>query len=211
MKDILRMMCTSLLGNNPTFHFLSQKRLLSKAVFFLLIFDSFTFILSIFAIECKQHKDIDLSMKIEDEVKQKQFRNEYHKAIINLFFTNNWVSAQIKDMLKPHQVTLQQYNVLRILNGQSPNEISIQDIKARMLDRMPDVSRIVERLRKQELINKITSSADKRTIKISISQKGKDLLESLKQYQEKMDQLVQKLSIEEATELNRLFDKIRSE
>lgn len=149
-------------------------------------------------------------MKIEEEVKQKKFRNEQHKAIINLFFTNNWVSSQIKDLLKPHQITLQQYNVLRILNGQAPNEVSIQDIKERMLDKMPDVSRIIERLRKQKLIEKHTNSTDKRSVKVTISQKGKDLLENLRHYHEKMDQTLHGLTQEEAMQLNQLLDKIRS-
>jgi DNA-binding MarR family transcriptional regulator len=150
-------------------------------------------------------------MKIEDEVQQRQFRNEFHKAIINLFFTNNWVTSQIKDILKPYKITIQQYNVLRILNGQYPDEVSLQDIKIRMLDKMPDISRILERLKKQELIERKTNLKDKRIMKVIISLKGRELIEKLKSCNQQIDDILQNLDLEDISLLNQILDKARTD
>lgn len=148
-------------------------------------------------------------MKIEDEIQQSRFRNEYHKAAANLLFTSNWLSNQVKDFLKPHQITFQQYNVLRILNGQFPKKISIQDIKERMIDKMPDVSRIVERLRRQSFIEREVSKNDRRVVRLTISEKGRELLAVLSKYYDEMDAILENLDNEEIKMLNQLLDKAR--
>ncbi len=148
-------------------------------------------------------------MKIEDEIQQGEFRNEYHKAATNLLFTSNWLSNQVKDFLKPHQITFQQYNVLRILNGQFPKKVSIQDIKNRMIDKMPDVSRIVERLRKQSLVEREVSKNDRRVVRLTISERGRELLKMLSSYYVDMDNILANLDPEEAALLSQLLDKAR--
>ncbi len=148
-------------------------------------------------------------MNIENEIQQTKFRNEYHKAAANLLFTSNWLSNQVKDFLKPHQITFQQYNVLRILNGQFPKKVSIQDIKDRMIDKMPDVSRIVERLRKQALIEREVSENDRRVVKLTINEKGRELLAVLSHYYDEMDAILANLDNQEIEILNQLLDKAR--
>ena len=149
-------------------------------------------------------------MRIEEEIHQKKFRNEYQKATINIIYTHNWLTTRHKRFLADHGITLQQYNVLRILRGQYPDSISTSAIRERMLDRSSDASRIVERIHKQGLVEKKVSALDKRLVDVKISSKGLKLLEKLDKQTEQMDQIVGSLTIEEAEELNRLLDKIRS-
>ena len=149
-------------------------------------------------------------MRIEEEIHQKKFRNEYQKASINLIYTNNWLTTKQKRFFAEHDITLQQYNVLRILRGQYPGSISTSAIRGRMLDRSSDASRIVDRLTKQGLVEKKICPTDKRLVDVTISEKGLKLLEKIDQSIDELDHAVGNLTVGEAQELNRLLDKIRS-
>lgn len=150
-------------------------------------------------------------MSLEEEIYQKGFRNEYHKAIVNLFHTHNHVVTAMNDIFKAHEITRQQYNVLRILRGQYPKHASINLIRERMLDKMSDASRIVERLRIKELICRKECLADKRTVEITISEKGLKLLEKMENDVNTSDNIISSnLSFEEVLKLNELLDKIRA-
>lgn len=150
-------------------------------------------------------------MSLEGEIQQRGFRNEYHKAIINLFHTHNYVVTAMNEIFKAHEVTRQQYNVLRILRGQYPKHASVNLIRDRMLDKMSDASRIVERLRIKELICRKECEVDKRTVEITISEKGLKLLESMEADVIRCDNLLAvNLTAEEVQKLNELLDKIRA-
>ena len=147
-------------------------------------------------------------MGIEKEIQQVTFRNEYHKLLMNLIFTSNAVVEKIKQLLESEDITPQQYNILRILRT-SKKPLSTLQIRERMLDKMSDTSRIVERLLKKELVNKQTSSYDKRLVDITISSKGSALLEKLDKQDDKLDSIAASLNTEEAKTLNGLLDKLR--
>jgi DNA-binding MarR family transcriptional regulator len=147
-------------------------------------------------------------MEIGSEIRQRKFRNEYHKATINLVFTANWMSEQLKGFFEPYDLTPQQFNILRILRG-SGAPLSTLQIRERMVDRMSDTSRIVDRLLKKQLVEKKTSQSDKRLVDVTISNKGLDLLAAIDQKQEALDGLVAGLTEEEAASLNKLLDKLR--
>ena len=89
-------------------------------------------------------------MSLEKDINQNKFRNEFQKATLNIIFTSNWLQSQVKLILEPADITPQQFNILRILRGESP--ISTLQIRERMLDKMSDTSRLVERLIKKELL-----------------------------------------------------------
>jgi DNA-binding MarR family transcriptional regulator len=148
-------------------------------------------------------------MNIEEEIKGK-FRNHYHKALINLVFTANQVSYQLKQTLKKHGLSEPQYNVLRVLRGfRAEKPLSINFIKERMLDRSSDVSRIVDTLVEKGLADRKENPADRRQKEIDITEKGVALLAEMLVCDKKADQLLAKLSPGEVDELNRLLDKIR--
>ena len=150
-------------------------------------------------------------MKIEDEIKQPHFRNTLQKASINLFFTHNWVEAKLKLVLEPFGVTMQQFNVLRILRGQYPNYVTTSTIRERLIDKMSDTSRIVDRLAQKEWVEKFACKADRRLVDIRISENGLDLLKQIDQIEDSLDAILGGLSEEDAEVLNTLLDKIREE
>jgi DNA-binding MarR family transcriptional regulator len=104
---------------------------------------------------------------------------------------------------------MQQFNILRILRG-SEEPLSTLQIRARMLDKMSDTSRIVDRLVLKGLAQKCVSKEDKRLVDVTISAAGKVLLARLDQKSDAFDQIIGAITSEEATELNRLLDKIRN-
>ena len=147
-------------------------------------------------------------MSIENDINQQTFRSEYQKAIINLIYTYNWTTEQIKHILDKENLTPQQFNILRILRG-SKEPLSTLKIRERMLDKMSDTSRIVDRLVLKELAIKVTCKRDKRLVDVSISDKGRKLLLKLDKHESEMEDIIKPLSEAEAQTFNQLLDKIR--
>ena len=149
-------------------------------------------------------------MGIEKDIKQDKFRNEYQKASINLIYTFGWLNGKSKEILAAEDITPQQFNILRILRGSYPQPLSTLQIRERMLDKMSDTSRIVDRLVAKGLVKKDACKKDQRLVDITISDKGKKTLERLDARQDEMDKILSNLSKKEAALLSDLLDKIRS-
>ena len=148
-------------------------------------------------------------MKIEDELQQTApFRCCHHRAIVNMIYTNNWLVEKIKHVLKPYKITMQQYNVLRILRG-AGEPISTCIIRDRMVDKMSDASRMVSRLEQKGLVVRKSCSIDKRLLDVSLSGEGQALLKQIEADSEKIDRIFCKLTNEEAQLLSKLLDKVR--
>lgn len=148
-------------------------------------------------------------MKLEDEIVQKKFKSEQEKAIINIFYTNNWLQNKYLCLFKTHDITHQQYNILRILRGQFPNSASIKLLKERMLDKMSDASRLVDKLVKKNFVKRHENKADRRSVDVIISEKGLKLLDQFDFLEDEAKKIMKPLSSDELKELNRLLDKIR--
>jgi DNA-binding MarR family transcriptional regulator len=148
-------------------------------------------------------------MSLETDIRQtRSFRSQHHKAIVNLIYTHNWVIEKLKIYLQEDGITHQQFNILRILRG-SNGPISTLQIRERMLDKMSDTSRIVDRLIIKGLATKSVSHHDKRLVDVLITEKGLATLKSIDDKQERLDKLMGNLNPEEAATINILFDKIR--
>ncbi len=156
------------------------------------------------------HETFSFYMGIEQDVQQVNFRNEYQKAVINLIYTYNWMREKTTSILDAEDITSQQFNILRILRGSFPKPLSTLQIRERMLDKMSDTSRIVDRLLSKDLVKKVTCKADRRLVDITITDKGLALLERLDQKQDEMDGVLKKLTKKEAVTLSTLLDKIRT-
>jgi len=148
-------------------------------------------------------------MSIEKEISQPKFRNEYQKGIINFIYTYNWMNEKMKAFFDREDITSQQFNILRILRG-AAKPLSTLQIRQRMLDRMSDTSRIVDRLIIKELVKKNICPADKRLVDVSITDKGKKLLEKIDKFEGEIDAIFGNLSASEVKSLNSLLDKIRA-
>ncbi len=147
-------------------------------------------------------------MGIENDINQRNFKSEYQKAIVNLIYTYNWTTEQLKQIFDQEDLTMQQFNILRILRG-SDKPLSTLQIRERMLDKMSDTSRIVDRLVLKGLVKKTTCKADKRLVDVVIADKGKKLLLKLDAYEPQIAAILGSLDESEAATLNHLLDKIR--
>ncbi len=148
-------------------------------------------------------------MKLEEEIKQKSFRNEFHKLAVNIIFTHGWLQTFNAQFLQKYQLTSQQFNILRILRGQHPNPASINLLKERMLDKMSDVSRLVERLRVKGLLERSTCENDRRKSDVVITEAGLNLLKEIDNFDPEFDNLFANISPSEAKTINNLLDKTR--
>jgi len=149
-------------------------------------------------------------MKIEDELKGR-FRNERHKALINLTFTEKQLTYSFFQLLKKYGLTEPQYNILRVLRGfRSQGTSSISFLKERMLDRSSDVSRLIDKLFEKGLVNRKENGSDRRQKDVEITEKGLQLLLNMDDCEKKADELLHNLTDGEVLELNRLLDKIRN-
>jgi len=149
-------------------------------------------------------------MKIEEAIQVKSFINEHHKLFVNLQFTNSWLQEILAKWLKPYGLTVQQFNVLRILRGQHPKPATVNLIIERMVDKSSNASRLVEKLRIKELIERQVNSVDRRQVDIVITSKGLCLLNELDETFEKVENKFKHLNENEAKTLNKLLDKFRN-
>lgn len=148
-------------------------------------------------------------MGIENDINQSKFRNDYQKAMINMIYTSNWMNERMKDFFDKEDITPQQFNILRILRG-AGKPISTLQIRQSMLDKMSDTSRIVDRLVVKDFVKKNTCDSDKRLVDVSITNKGKKLLEKMDRSESDMEAILGNLSEADAKMLNKLLDKIRT-
>ena len=149
-------------------------------------------------------------MKLEEAIKQKSFRSERQKLNINFIYTYSWIVNHQKPIYEEYGLTMQQYNVLRILRGNHPNPYSTHMIRDRMLDKMSDVSRIVDRLCKKGLVDSNQCSSDKRLVDVIITDEGLKLLKEMDKVVNKMENMFNNLSSKEQIKLNELLDKLRN-
>ena len=148
-------------------------------------------------------------MGLEKDIKQQHFTSENQKLIINLVFTNNWLTEKIRDFLSAEDITPQQFNILRILRGSHPQPLSTLTIRERMLDKMSDTSRIVDRLLLKGLVSKKTCPSDKRLVDISITEEGKKVLAKIDRNEKQITAIMANLDQQEMKSLNGLLDKMR--
>ena len=148
-------------------------------------------------------------MSIEKDISQPRFNSEYHKMNVNLIYTYNWVMEQSKKFFEKADLTPQQYNILRILRG-AGKPLSTLQIRQRMLDKMSDTSRIVDRLLKKGLVEKMICKDDRRLVDVTISETGRLLLHKLDTDTQELDLYLSNLSEAEAKTMNHLLDKLRN-
>jgi MarR family transcriptional regulator, 2-MHQ and catechol-resistance regulon repressor len=149
-------------------------------------------------------------MSIEKDIQQSRFRNNYHKVTVNLIYTLGWMRERTRHLLDAEDITEQQFNILRILRGSHPQPLSTLQIRERMLEKMSDTSRIVDRLVSKGLAKKVTCKEDRRLVDVGITDKGKKTLEKMDAHQDELDAIVGNLSEKEAATLSDLLDKLRA-
>ena len=149
-------------------------------------------------------------MRIEQAINQTRFRDDYHKVVVNLLYTGNWLRDAMGANLKSHDLLPQHYNALRIIKGKHPEPVSAGNIKEVMLDKASDVTRLLDKLEKLDYIQRRLCPHNRRKMDINITPKGLKILDEL---DEPMDSfyadLMQRVTVEEASMLSDLLDKVR--
>jgi DNA-binding MarR family transcriptional regulator len=146
---------------------------------------------------------------IGEEIRQEKFSSEYHKMVLNIIYTGNWITSINGGRLKKHKLSPPQFNILRILRGQHPKPATVNLLIERMLDKMSNASRLVDKLKVKGLVERKISENDRRACDVIISKKGLDLLSKIDRAQGEWEESFSNITKTEAKELNRLLDKLR--
>lgn len=149
-------------------------------------------------------------MGISEEIKQKSFKSELNKAVVNIIYTNGWLNQKQMEVFRPHGLTTPQFNILRILRGQYPKPATVNMLIERMLDKSSNASRIVDKLESKGLVERKQCSGDRRAVDVFISDQGLNLLAQIDTELSDWELQINKLTEDECTALNELLDKLRS-
>jgi DNA-binding MarR family transcriptional regulator len=147
--------------------------------------------------------------KIEEAIKQAEFKDSYNKAVVNLLYTHSYLVSFQTAVLKPMDLSPEQYNVLRILRGQQGKPATIAAIQDRMLNTMSNASRLVDKLKAKELVEREECPENRRKVDVLITEKGLRLLELLEPQVAALNKKVIHLDEAELIQLNGLLDKLR--
>ncbi len=149
-------------------------------------------------------------MRIEDAILQRHFPDVHLKAHINILYTAAWMSQISAQVLKPQGLTWQQYNIMRILKGMHPKPASIKELTRRMIDKMSNASRLVDKLERKGWAERHPAPEDRRRVRVTLTSEGFAVLERItKDLEQAILDYMKRLSKEEAEVLNTLLDKLR--
>lgn len=151
------------------------------------------------------------TLSLEKQIKNKPFNNEQLKANINVLYTANWLYNKMSAILKPYNLTHEQFNILRILRGSHPKSMCQKDVLSRMIAPQSNITALMKKLVGKGLVVIVKSTADKREYVINISEQGLELLKKMDTELKPEMVKVSNLSVSEAFHLNSLLDKIRDE
>jgi DNA-binding MarR family transcriptional regulator len=151
-------------------------------------------------------------MKIEDVIKSTVTLADDHKIILNIMYTQNVINEKLNEILKPHDISGEQYNVLRILRGQKGNPANMSMIQERMIARTSNTTRLVDKLLLKEYVTRKVCPENRRKIEVLITQKGLDILIQLDpKVLEHNSSLAKRLNTDEQKQLNTLLEKFRNQ
>ncbi len=146
--------------------------------------------------------DVEKVIKTEKEIPLKS------RTVIHFMLVNTKINETISTMLKPYEVSLQQFNVLRILRGQNGKPANLSTLNGRMVTKMSNTTRLVDKLLLKGYVNRRTCPSNRRKIEITITEQGKRQLEKMdKAMKDAEDKILENLSHKELEQLNILFDK----
>ncbi|WP_344928997.1 MarR family transcriptional regulator [Aquimarina addita] len=150
-------------------------------------------------------------MNIEDIIKTNSALPLSRKAIVNLLYTEHWVSDNMNTVLKPYDISIQQFNVLRILKGQKGKPANLSTIQERMVNKMSNTTRLVDKLKKRSLVKRIQCKSNRRKVEITITKEGIDFLEQINPIVDNFEKTTTcNLTETELILLNKLLNKLRA-
>lgn len=149
-------------------------------------------------------------MKLEEEIQQSKFKDEYHKLGVNIIYSASWMSSKHLHVLKKFNLSIQQFNILRILKGRHPEPATVKLLTERMIDKMSNASRLVEKLKQKGLVERTSCPEDRRRVDIAITEEGLKIVNQASKITEvEIENTLSTLTKKEAKQLNDLLDKMR--
>jgi DNA-binding MarR family transcriptional regulator len=150
-------------------------------------------------------------MRIEDIIKSNVTMDDAKKVVLNIMVTQNVVSEKFNEVLKPYDLSGEQYNVLRILRGQKGNPANMCVIQERMIAKNSNTTRLIDKLLLKNLVTREVCPENRRKIEVLITEKGLELLEELDPKVLENEKLfAANLNQKELIELNTLLEKYRN-
>ncbi len=132
-------------------------------------------------------------------------------TVINIFHSSIWIKDDFLLQLKPYELSLEQFNVLRILRGQKGNAINLQDIQERMISKMSNTTRLVDKLIKKKFVKRTICKTNRRKVEILITDLGLKTLKIVDPIIDETEKNITKnLTQEELTQLNTLLIKLKN-
>ena len=151
-----------------------------------------------------------INMNIETHIKTDRI-SERKKALINIIYTANYINEEIGHVLKPFDISIQQFNVLRILKGRQDKPASLANIQNRMVSKMSNTTRLVDKLIDKKLVSRSICENNRRKVEIIITAHGKTFLEQVNvAVEQKEKELTEHLNVEDLRNINELLDHLRT-
>ena len=147
-------------------------------------------------------------MKIEDVLQTKNFVDERHKMVVNIKYTASWINQIYAKKMGEYNISLQQFNVLRILRG-AKSKLKVQQVRERMLEKSPNITRLMDKMEKADLLKRFQCKDDRRAILVEITEKGLDLLAELDKEFPLMNSFYKNITEEDAKTMNEILDRLR--
>jgi len=149
-------------------------------------------------------------MKLEEAINQTQFVDAYHKLAINILYSSSWLTNVTSDVLKPYGISWQQFNILRILRGLKGEPASVKLLSTRMIDRMSNASRLVDKLKSKGLVDRVACAEDRRCVEIFLTRKGLAVVDKASEEMETaITQNMNGISIEDASKCSDILDQMK--
>jgi DNA-binding MarR family transcriptional regulator len=148
-------------------------------------------------------------MPLEQDIRQEKFASEFQKMAVNIMFTSSWLNSGNIARFRPHGITPEQFNVLRILRGSHPHKMRLADVTSRMIDKSSNCTRLVEKLRQKGLVTREICEGNRRQVDIGITDNGLLLLKKIDVQTASWVTQLKNVTQVEAKEINRLLDKLR--
>jgi len=146
-------------------------------------------------------------MEISEETKTR-FKSPQQKVVVNIRYTSNWMANQQNSFMSRYDLTMPQFNILRILRGAN-DVISVNTVKERMIEKSPNTTRLMDKLIEKDLMERVRCDKDRRVVYVKITDKGQELLASIDETFENSYLYTERLTNEEAETLSALLDKLR--
>ena len=145
---------------------------------------------------------------IDEEIKTR-FANDKDRFVANLVYTSNWFQGRVLEFLKPYQLSLQQFNILRILRGAN-DWVTMNDIKELMIDKFPNTTRLSDKLLEKGLVERKRSDSDRRIVYLAITAEGLKLLKAIDN-DDNMNHMkfLNRITEAEAKQFSAILDKMR--